>query len=187
LTRPQRLPSSPGAVLRRVVPLVGVSARVLRAFALAAAAAGIVIALFLLRDGLPADGVEAAAEIVAIALTAVPPVVLLLLASALGALAEVPARVRSIPASGREHAAELRRLTGEAAGHVTRRRLLLLPLVGWRLASLVVSARELATPYAPAAALASVPFLAASALAAVGALVEIAVAIALLVVLLAAW
>ena len=185
MTTQQRLPSPARAVFGRVAPLVAASARALRAFALGAATAAAVIALFLLRDGLPADGVEAAAEVVAIVLTAVPPVVLLLFAGALGALAELPARMRSLPASGREHAAELRRLAREAAGHATRRRLLRLPLVGWRLAWLAVSAREAATPYAPAAALASVSFLVAAAVAGLAAVVEIAVAIVLLVVLIA--
>ena len=171
------------ALLDRAVPVAAAAARGARAYALAASAAAAVIAVYLLRDGLPDGGGEAAAEVVALLLAAVPPVVLFLFSAALAALAELPERLRRTRATGREHAAELARVTDRARSARGSGGLLRLPVLLWRLGRIVRSSRELLTPYAGVAPLASVPFLAWTAAAAAAAAIEIAVAVVLLAVL----
>ena len=138
------------------------------------------IAIFLFRNGLPADAEDAAGTLVLAVAAAAPPVVLFLLSVAVRALAELPARVRALPETGVEHAADLRRAGGAAAGVRGWRGLVRLPLLLWRLALVAGSTRERLTPYATAAPLVSPPFLVVAGVAAVAALVEIAVALVLL-------
>ena len=171
------------ALLERTVPVAAAAARAARAYAFTAGAAAAVIAVYLLRDGVPDRAGEAAAEVVALVVAAVPPVVLFVFSAALAALAELPERLRRVPATGREHAAELGRVAERARsargpGGLTR-----LPFLVWRLGRLLRSSRDLLTPYAGVAPLASLPFLGWTAAAAVGAAVEIAVALVLLAVL----
>jgi hypothetical protein len=115
-------------------------------------------------------------------LAAAPPAVLLLFWLAVREVAELPARLRSLPETSREQAAELGRLAGEAR---SRPGVLRFPRLLWRFGFLVGSARETLTPWAPLLPLLSVPFLLLSAAAAVAAVLEVVVAIvALLVVAL---
>jgi hypothetical protein len=151
-----------------------------RRVALAAALAAVVVAGFLLRDGLPDDAGATVLVVVGIGLAAVPPVLLVLLAEALRALAELPERIRETPQRGLEHADELREL-GERARRA--RGVLGVPVLLWRLGRLTASARELAAPYAGALPLLSLPFLGWSVVAGLAALVEMATALVLLVLI----
>lgn len=164
---------------RPVVAVAAAAGRVARTYAAVAAVAALVVVLFLFRDGLPDRGGRLALALLAVALAAVPPVVLWLLAASLRALADLPARVRDLPAESRVRGDELRRLAGTAR----RARLIALPLVLWRLGRVAGSSQELLRPYAGALPLLSPPFLGLAALAAVAAAVEIGVAAVLLVVL----
>ena len=154
-----------------------------RGYALVAAAAALVIAVYLLRDGWPGERGDQVGAVVGIVLAAVPPVVLFLFSQALRALADLPARIRALPQTGRERAEKLNRLVHEAdrARGRGRRRL---PLTLWRLARAVGDSRELLAPHAAALPLLSAGFLAWTALAAAAALVEIAIAAVLALVLL---
>ena len=171
-------------VLDRIVPPAAAAARGSRRYAFVAGAAALVIAAFLFRDGLPDSGAGWVATVVAIVLAAAPPLILFLFSEALRGLAELPARIRALPTTGREHAAELAGLA-ERARTARGGGLLRLPLLLWRVTRLAASSRETLLPYAPLLPLASLPFLGLTALAAAAALVEIAVALVLLVVLAA--
>src|SRR5918992_805974 len=140
-------------VLDRVVPPAAAASRAFRRYALFAAA-----------------------------LLAAPPVILFLFSEALRALAELPDRLRAMPATGREHADELGRLAGKAR-NARGRGFLGLPLVAWRVTRLTASSRELLLPHAPLLPLVSPPFLLLTLAASVAALAEIAVAGVLLLVL----
>jgi len=150
-----------------------------RRVALAAALAAVVVAGFLLGDGLPDGAGTTVLVVLGIVLAAGPPLLLFLLAEALRALAELPERVRATPERGVEHASELRELARAPRG------VLGLPRLLWRVGRLTASARELATPYAGALPLLSLPFLAWSAAAGLAALAEIATALVLLVLIAA--
>jgi hypothetical protein len=169
-------------VLDRVVPPAAAAARAFRRYALVAAAAAAVIVVFLVTRNTPGSAAEWVGAAVAAALLAAPPVVLFLFSEALRALAELPDRLRKLPATGREHADELGRLAGKART-ARGRGLLGLPLVAWRATRLTASSRELLLPHAPLLPLVSPPFLLLTLAAAVGALVEIAAAALLLLVL----
>jgi hypothetical protein len=171
-------------VLDRIVPPAAAAARGARRYALVAAAGAVVIGVFLFRDGLPDSGGEWIAAIVVLSLAAAPPAILFLFSEALRGLAELPARIRALPTTGREHAAELASLA-DRARRARGGGLLRLPFLLWSLTRLAASSRETLLPYAPLLPLASLPFLGLTALAAAAALVEIAIALVLLVVLAA--
>jgi hypothetical protein len=165
-------------VLERLVPLAAALTRAVRVLLLASAASAVVIAVVLFRDGLPEGGEEVVLTAIGLAAAAAPPIVLLVLFLALRELLELPARVRSLPETGRERAAELGRLAQEAAeaeGSWWR-----VPLILWRLGAVAGSARELLTPWAPLLPLLSVPFLLLSTAAAAAAVLEVVVALAAL-------
>ena len=170
--------------LDRIIPPAAAAARGARRYAFVVAAAAVVIAIFLFRDGLPGSDGEWLATLVVLALAAAPPAILFLFSEAMRGLAELPARIRALPTTGREHAADLGRLA-DRARKARGAGLLRLPLLLWRLTRLAASSRETLLPYAPLLPLASLPFLGLTALAAVAALLEIAVALVLLVVLAA--
>jgi len=142
--------------LERVLPLAAAVARVVRVAAFAALGSAALIALVLFRDGFPEPESRAFATAVVAVAAFVPGAVLLAFHVALRQLLRLPARLRSIPGTGREHAAELARIVGER-GPRTR-----LPLRAWRLFALGRSSRELLTPHAPLVPLFSPPFLLAS-------------------------
>lgn len=167
-----------------LVAAAGRGARLVRAYATMAALATLAVAAFLLRDGWPEGADETVLVLIGIALAAAPPLVLWLLSQALRAAADLPGRVRAVPAESRTRGKELRRLA-EAAAPLRGARLVALPVLIWRIARLAGSSRELVRPYAGALPLLSPQFLALSGLAAVAAALEIGVA-AVLIVLLAA-
>jgi hypothetical protein len=171
-------------VLDRIVPPAAAAARGARKYSLAAAISGTVIAVFLFRDGVPESAREWVATVVVLALAAAPPLILFLFSEALRGLAELPAKIRALPTTGREHAAELAGLA-QRARSARGGGLLRLPLLLWRVTRLAASSRETLLPYAPLLPLASLPFLGLTAVAAAAALVEILVALVLLVALAA--
>lgn len=136
------------------------------------------IIAFLLRDGLPSGGGEIAGTVVGVALAAAPPVILFVFSAALRALAELPSRIRALPADASARLGEVGRLAEGARGARG-------PMLLWRLLRNVRSSGELLTPHAGVLPLVSLPFLGASALAAVGAVIEIAIALVLAIVWLA--
>jgi hypothetical protein len=172
-------------LVERAVPVAARAARIVRKYALLAGIAAAVVAVFLFRNGAPDEAGGWVLTLAAIALAAAPPVVLFVLAEALRALAELPAKLRALPTTGREHAETFGRLAGELRGARGRRGLARLPLVLWRMARVSGEARGLLTPYAPVLPLASVPFLLLSGAAFFAAALELAVALVLLVVLAA--
>jgi hypothetical protein len=178
-------PRSPAAnVLERLVALAAGAARATRIYALVAAVAAAVIAVFLFRDGVPADEGELVARIVVVAAAAVPPILLLLFAAAVKALADLPRRIRGVPREAGERAEELRRLRERATTARGRTGLLRLPLTLWQLVRLGGSSRELLTPYAGVVTLLRLPFLGWTLAAAAAAAVEIVIAAVLLLALL---
>ena len=160
--------------------VAGGAARLVRKLALVAAAAALVIAYYLFRNGLPDETSEAVGRAFVVALAAVPPVVLFVLSFALRALSELPRRIRDTPAEAGERAAEIAGL----GGSLRDAKLSSLPLLVWRLGRSAASSRELLTPHASVLPLVSLPFLGLSAACAAAALLEVAVALVLLVALL---
>ena len=154
----------------RVVVLAVAGA--VRALALAASAAALVIVASLYADGLSAGKVLAALLAVA------PPVLLWLLWAALRELAELPDRLRRLPETARDRRVDLERLAAEL--RAPGRRLVRLPRTLWRLRVLGGAAHDLVRPHAPLLPFLSLPYLTVSALAAVAALAEIAIALVLL-------
>ena len=149
-----------------------------RNMGLLAAGAAIVIAAYLFRDGLPHSGEERLEAIVGTVLAALPPLVLGAFWLAVREVAELPARLRSLPETGRSQAAELGRLAGEAR---SRPGIARFPRLLWRFGFLVGSARETLTPWAPLLPLLSVPFLLTTLVACFGALLEVLIAFVLLI------
>lgn len=138
------------------------------------------IALYLFRDGVPDAGEERVELVVALVLAALPPLVLGAFWLAVREVAELPARLRALPETGRAQASELGELTADArsgGGWLRFPRLL------WRFGFLVVSARETLTPWAPLLPLVSVPFLLATAAASLAAVFEVVIAAILLLAL----
>jgi hypothetical protein len=166
-------------VLDRVVPPAAAASRAFRRYALVAAGAAGVIVVYLLVRETPGSGGEWIAALVATALLSAPPVILFLFSEALRALAELPDRLRAMPATGREHADELGRLAGKAR-NARGRGFLGLPLIAWRVTRLTASSRELLLPHAPLLPLVSPFFLLVTLAASVAALAEITVAALLL-------
>ncbi|MBD0338174.1 MAG: hypothetical protein ICV67_02695 [Thermoleophilia bacterium] len=140
------------------------------------------VAVFLFRDGAPADAGGWALTVLGIALAAAPGVVLFVLAAALASLAALPARVRATPGQARDRAAELRAMS-EAIRAARGTRVTRLPFLLWRLTRVAGGARELLGPHAGALPLVSVPFLLLSAAAVPATLVLVAVALVLLLLL----
>jgi hypothetical protein len=153
---------------------------VARTLALVAGGSAAVIAVYLLRDGVPGGGEERIELVVGLVLATVPPLVLGAFWLAVREVAELPGRLRSLPETGRAQAAELGRLAGEARGRAGWFRF---PRLLWRFGFLVASARETLTPWAPLLPLVSVPFLLLTAVASVAALLELVIALALLLAL----
>ena len=143
-------------------------ARFARSLAIVSAVCALAIGLALSDEGWWA--------LVAVAVAAAPAVVLFLFSVALREVAEVPARIRNLPGTAAERAAEARRLANE----LDRSRASRVPARAWRLFRLVRDSRELLTPWAPVLALASVPFLLATAMSAVAVPIEVLVALVLL-------
>jgi hypothetical protein len=169
-------------VLERIVPPAAAAARGVRRFAFVAAGAGAVIALYVLSTAFPDSGGEWLATMIVLALAAAPPTMLYIFSEALRGVAELPVRLRGLPSTGREHAAELATLA-DRARRARGGGLFRLPFHLWRLTRLAASSRETLLPYAPLLPLVSVSFLTLTALAAAAALLEIAVAFVLLLVL----
>lgn len=132
------------------------------------------IAGLLLRNGFPEGGEETLELAVALVLAAAPPVVLLLFWLAVREVVALPARLRALPETGREHATELGRIAGHARAGGSWSRF---PRLLWRFGALLASARESMMPWAPLLPLLSVPFLLLTAAAAAAALVEVLVAL----------
>jgi hypothetical protein len=170
------------AALDRLVPLAAAVRRTVRTLALAALAAGAVIAFALLSRSTPGSGLEWAAAALVLALLAAPGAVLLTFSRALAELLELPARLRSLPATGRDHAIELGRIAGDAR-RAGRARVRSLPRLLWRLGSATRSSRDLLGVWAPVAALASLPYLALVAAASVAAVAELGLALVAALVL----
>ena len=143
-----------------------------RTLGLLASFAAIVIAAWFLDDGF--DGLDW----VGVAVAFVPPAVLGFLWFALKELAELPDRLRRLPATARERRVDFERLSGQL--REPGRRLVRLPLMLWRLRVLAGAARDLVTPHAPLLPFLSLPFLTLSAFAAGAAVGEIAIAVLLL-------
>ena len=162
----------------RVAPVVARLARLVRSYALVALVAAAFLAAVLLWPPLPDSAARLVLLGLLVALVAAPPIVLLLLARVLREVAELPERLRDLPAAGRAGLEEAARLADDARTRPRR-----LPLVLWRLGRVVASSRALLQPHAPLLALFSLPFLALSALAAVAAALDIAVAAVTAVVL----
>lgn len=153
----------------------------MRKLAVAAGIAAAVITAYLLRDGLPNGGDEIGGTVVGIALAAAPPVILFVFSAALRTLADLPSRLRGLPADAHARLGDIGRLAEDARGTPGART----PMLLWRLLRRARSSGELLTPHAGVLPLLSLPFLGASALAAVGAVVEIAIAVVLAIVWLA--
>ena len=151
----------------------------MRNLALVSAGSALVVLALVFRDGLPGSWLGA---LLLVALVSWPAVVLFMLAAALRAVAELPARVRATPAEARERAVELRALA-ERVQAVRGARLRALPLLLYRFGRVAAASRELLGPHAAALPLVSVPFLGLSA-AAILATFALA-AIALVLILLA--
>jgi hypothetical protein len=149
------------SILERILPVAAKLARGVRAVSFVALAAAAVVALALFRDGLPEDGARTLVSVVLAAVLFVPGLVLFAFHRALLQVIELPARLRALPGTGREHAAELARLVRQQEER--RSRWTGRPLRAWRLLALGRSSRALLTPYAPLVALLSPPFLIASA------------------------
>lgn len=139
------------------------AATVARRLSIAAAASTAALAIALWDEGWWAA---------LIVLAAIPAVVLWLFSQALLEVAELPERLRGAPAeAGRLAAAldDVRRARGAAVG-----------VALWRAARRAASSRDLATPWAPLVALASVPFLVSTAVSALAVpLVVVAALVAL--------
>ena len=151
----------------------------MRNLARAAVFAAVVIAYALLRDGLPDSAGAIVLTVVALALAAAPPIVLLLFYVALRELAELPQRLRDLPDTAAVNAAGARRLVEEARGTAWYR----LPRVLLAAVSLVRSSRESLMPWAGVLPLLSLPFLGVVALATVAAVIEIVAALVILIAL----
>ena len=160
--------------------VVAAAARIARTYAVVLGVAAVVIFGALVDDGTP-DRTEDWIPILFVAgLAATPPVLLYVFSTSLGALAELPGRVRTAPTDLRGHTSEAQRLVGEIASWraLGLGGVILLP---FRLIRLGGGARETLMPYAPVLPLASVPFLTATGLAALAGLGELVIAVVALV------
>jgi hypothetical protein len=147
------------------VAAVRKAALVARRLSTAAALSAVALAAALWNDGW---------WIALAVLAAIPAVVLWLFATALTEVAEIPERVRGAPAEAAGLAAAL--------DEVRRARGSRLPGALWRAGRRAAGARELATPWAPLLALASVPFLVSAAVSALAVPLIVAAALIALAV-----
>jgi hypothetical protein len=170
------------SVLGRILPLAAAVGRGVRTLGLVGLGATVAIALVILVRWTPGDGEDWAGFGVLCVLLAVPVAVLFAFSLVLGAVVELPDKLRNYAGTTREHVSEL-----SAFAHDAQRRerpaWRRLPGSTLRLATLVRSARGLLAPHAPLLPLFSVPFLIATL---VSALVVPLVVVAALVVLLVA-
>ena len=164
--------------------MVGGASRAVRRLALVAGASAVVVAIFVFRDGKPEETSGWLAVVLVLALVAWPAIVLFVLSGALGALAELPERVRSTPAEARQRTEELRALA-ERIRTVRGSRLTRLPVLLWRFARVAGGSRELLGPHVGALPLVSVPFLVLSGAAILATFILAAAALVLLVILAA--
>jgi hypothetical protein len=171
------------SLLERIVPVASALARGVLALVVVGFGAAALIAVGLFQDGLPAGDEEVARAVIALAFALAPPVVLAAFLLALRELVELPARLRALPGTGREHASELGRLAREARD--PRRPGRRFPGLLWRLARTLGSGREVLMPWVPLMPLLSVPFLLLSLAAAAAVLLETLVALAVLAALAA--
>jgi hypothetical protein len=146
--------------LAAVAPLARTVAAAIRKLALVSFVAAAIIVAAVLADGLPGSAGSIVLTLVLVAVLAAPGVVLLVFYLALTEVLELPARLRDLPRTGREHAAELARLDREtrAGGRSPWVRL---PLALWRLRDFLRSSAWILRPHAPLLALVSPTMLAA--------------------------
>jgi hypothetical protein len=147
------LPRVVGA-LTAVAPLARTVGAAIRKIALVSFVAAAVIVAAVLAEDLPSSAGSIVLTLLLVAVLAVPGVVLLLFYAALTEVLELPARLRDLPRTGREHAAELARLEREAraAGRSPSARV---PLALWRLVQFLRSSGWILRPHAPVLALLS--------------------------------
>jgi hypothetical protein len=149
--------------------LVLTLARAVRALALFATAAALVIAVLLYRDGASGD------DVLAVLLAIAPPIMLWVLWTALRELAGLPERLRRLPETARGHGDDMRRLAEDL--RTPGRRLVGVPLALWRLREV----SELVRPHAAVLPFLSTWFLTLAAIAAFAAVAEIVIALVLLI------
>lgn len=141
-------------VLQRAIPLARRLAGVVRFLALAALVAGAVLWVTLLA---PSVGeIDTGVVVVAVLLLALllgPGLVLLVFQALLHEVIALPERLRQLPQTGRQQAAEFGEISGQLRG---RRHMGLIGLLGglWRLSRLLLAGRETLMVHAPLMALA---------------------------------
>lgn len=150
------------AVLDRLIPLARRLGRVVRLFGILVALAAATIAVVLLWGLRPSDPAGWIGFIAVGAVLAAPPVVLLVFASVLRDVLELPAKLRETPEIGRLEAGELTTLAREAASRrVPHESPRAFPLDLWRAGKLMISARGELIGWGVVMRLASLPFLVA--------------------------
>ena len=169
------------AAVRRLAPLAAAVAKAVRTAPLVALVAAAVILVALVELTRPDSAGAIALIVVAGLVLAAPAVVLLVFYAALREVLELPARLRALPETARDHEAELTRAIDEARSR-SRASLLRLPLALWRFGGFVRSSHWLLRPYAPVAALASPALLVVVVVALVATALEVVVAAVLLLV-----
>ena len=151
-------------MLERLMPVVRAARGGAGSLAVVGLVSAAVIAWLLFGNGLPDETVGWVARGLLALLAFVPGAILAALWFALGELLEVPGRIRRVPETAREHAAELERGLRELDNPQTRARSRLGAI--WRLTRIPRAARDAFAVYAPITALLSPPFLIACALSA---------------------
>jgi hypothetical protein len=172
------------AALRAVAPLARTVAGAVRTLAFVSLGAGAVIILAVLSEGLPSSAGSIALLVLLAVAVAVPGAVLLVFYTALSEVLELPARLRDLPRTGREHAAELARIERETrAGG--RSGWVRFPLALWRLLDFLRSSGWILRPHVPVLALLSAKLLVAVVLAVVATGVLVVAALVAVLVSLA--
>jgi hypothetical protein len=97
------------SVLRRILPLAAAVGRGVRRLGVVGLGAAVAIALVVLVRWTPGDGEDWAGFVVLCVVLAVPAAVLLAFSFVLGAVVELPDKLRSYPGTTREHVSELAR------------------------------------------------------------------------------
>lgn len=147
--------------LRALIPLARRVASVVRAYAAIAAAAGLVIVVVALRNGLPGSEIQWGALVATTVIVAGPPIVLWLFSSALLDALSLPDQLATNPELMRSHGRELASLArdahAQAGGSVRRIRLRRGDV--WRAGRLLLGAHRDLPGYGGALRLVSVPFL----------------------------
>jgi hypothetical protein len=173
------------SILTRIVPLAAAVGRRVRTLGLVGLGAAVALGVVVVVRWTPDHGEDWAGFAVLCVLLAVPPAVLLAFSFVLGEAVELPDKLRSYPGTTREQVAELRAIAHDARERqrpAWRR----LPGSTWRLATLVRSARDVLSPYAPLLPLLSVPFLIATLVSALLVPVFVVAALAVLLTVAAA-